>query len=470
MVYICTGISNTGKKFHLMFPASSMNGSHNISDVLFVTTDHSQPVSFIVYCSTLKTTIYSTARKGELTRIVLSRLQKPLRLQSGVQLQTRQKGKRIIVYAIMKDGASTAAYLGLPYFETATKTYDYYGVSSSRSSLKSLRSRGYMAVVILKDNTVLSMTSTVILEGNVPGTPTRKMPGVRHRSTPCFTGQTYIVTSTEDLTGSKISANNPITFITGVQCGYHPSKELACDYLSEQLPPAETFGSRFFLAPLRLHQQAGCKLVATVNNTSAILLCVNRSGQIVQWDSFKLNEGQFRQFIINSDHYCSIEANLPILVVQIFLGHSFNAIGKRVSDSFMTMVPPLGQYRNEYTFLFTESSSVDNSSNPADFERQLSLCVPVNCFNSSKILFDDRLLPDDVIYVTVKCKNGNVCAYCTQYEVPADQSHGVHTLKHTDWKCRIGVIVSSNGRENSYAYPAGMHLNSIAGNNEIHRV
>ena len=461
---ISTGISNSGNEFYLILPHDLVDWSPTAPPILMVTTDDSGPVSFTVFYTTLgrtlqfRTSVNNTARKGELTKIVLPHVLHLTTISRGVQLKA-EEGKNIIVYTLNEGHHSTGAYLGLPYFETATKTYEYYGVSIPSSNLKFGINKGYMAVVILKNNTVLSITPTVMLEGDVPGTSLRKFPRKSHKSLLCDKGQTYIVRSTEDLTGSKISSNNPITFITGVQCGSNPFEAITCDHLTEQLPPADTFGFVFFLVPPHLHQQNGYKLVASMPCTGVTLHCVNKQGQTVQWDAFKLNDGQFRQLIIDSNHYCSIEANLPLLVVQIALGHSVEAT--IISDSFMTMVPPLGQYRNDYTFLFAESYY-------HVFKPQLSLCVPVHCFNISQILFDDRPLPDSVVYVPVKCKNGVVCAYCTQYEVPDAQLHGVHNLKHSDPKCTIGVIVSGNGTWDSYAYPAGMNLNSIAGNDEWH--
>jgi hypothetical protein len=433
--------------------------TRNDQPLFFVTTDDSRPVQFNASYNIPSINCTLIARKGELTKIVMQpilTLMESFYFKLSVKLKAEEE-KNIIVYGLNEDGTSTIVYLALPYFETTTEIYDYYGVSSHRSNLN------YMAVVIQKDNTYLTIIPTVRLKGDVPGATQMKIPGRSYRSTACNRGQVFFITSTEDLTGSKISSNNPITFITGVQCGDDPPKMVACNYLTQQLPPAETFGFMFFLVPPRLHQQAAYKLVASVHGTGVTILCVNKSGDIVQWDSFELNDGQFRHINVSSNYYCSIEANHPLLAVQFAHGHSFNGPGTIDSHSFMTMVQPRGQYRNNYTFLFAESSSVNNSKlNASVFKSQFSLCVPVGCYNSSQILFDDQPLPDDVIYVPVKCKNGDVCAYCAQCEVPDTQSHGVHTLKHSNPKCTLGVIVSGYGKDNSYAYPAGMNLDSIA--------
>ena len=437
--------------------------SVDANTVFLVTTDNSGPVQFTVSYTIGSTRPFGsinctyTATKGNLTRIVLPNGLHLTQVHFNVTLKA-EKEKNIIVYGNHGDSASSGFYLGLPYFETATKTYDYYAVSLPSSTHENNAWIGYIGVVILKDTTVLSVTPTVMLTTVLQVTFKAKQKSILGKFDK---GIIYILlTTTGDLTGSKISSNNPIAFFTGLLC-VTQRMDIDCDHITQQLPSAETFGFTFFLVPLHLHQPTWYKLVASINGTGVTINCVSKQGEIVHRDYFKFNEGQFKQFEIDPDHYCSIEATFPLLVVQIVFGHLFNRT--MVSNTFTTMVPPLSQYRNEYTFLFAEYFSVDNSSNPAVFERQLSVCVPVNCFNSSQILFDDQPLPDSVIYVPVKCKHEDVCAYCAQYEVPDAQARGVHTLKHSNPKCTLGVIVSGYGQEYAYGYPAGMNLDSIAG-------
>ena len=173
------------------------------------------------------------------------------------------------------------------------------------------------------------------------------------------------------MTGSKISSNKPITFITGHQCGFLPSNVTACDHLTEQLPPAETFGFKFVLVPLLLWEQDGYKIVASRDTVN--FNCVDRSGLSVQKDSFSLNEGQLRQLFIHSDCFCTLEASLPIVVVQISLGHSFDEAVP--TDHFMIMIPPFGQYRNDYTLIFVESFSTNSQDQPVVFKRH-QLIIP----------------------------------------------------------------------------------------------
>ena len=45
-----------------------------------------------------------------------------------------------------------------------------------------------------------------------------------------------------------------------------------------------------------------------------------------------------------------LDSSLSIVAVQISLRHSFDEVNP--ADPFMVMIPPLGQYRNDYSLLF----------------------------------------------------------------------------------------------------------------------
>ena len=453
-----------------MFPPNLEDASAEFPPILYVTTDEDGPVQFTVSYTknnpSLSGMSTHTARKKNLTRIEL-----PFQLTAsftGVfpnkgQVNVKaEEGKNIIVYALNEGGASTDVYLGLPYFETKTKTYDYYGVSVPRSSLEPKATNGYMAIVIQEANTVITLTPTVAMEGLLfePRFQLRFQPGISYTSSPIAKGNTVLLGAREDLTGSKISSNKPITFITGHQCGFLPSNVTACDHLTEQLPPAETFGFRFVLVPLLLRKQDGYRIVASRDGTTVNLNCVDRSGSSVQKDSFSLDEGQFRQLFIHSDRFCTLEASLPIVVVQVSLGHSFDEVNP--ADPFMVMIPPLGQYRNDYSLIFAESFSINSQDQPVVFKPYLSLSVPSECCNRGQIEFDDGTIPWD-IFVDIKCEDGEICACAAQYEVPTAQSRGGHTVQHSISECTVGVIVYAYEKENSYGYPGGMNVDSIAG-------
>ena len=451
-----------------MFAPNLAAPSAEFPPILYVTTDEDGPVQFTVSYTKFNPSLSGmsthTARKNDLTRIEL-----PFQLTAsfiGVapnkgQINLKAKeGKNIIVYALNEGGTSTDVYLGLPYFETKTETYDYYGISVPRSSLEPTPTSGYMAIVIQEADTVITLTPTVQIEGLLLGAGLRFPRGRSYTSGTLPKGNTVLLGAREDLTGSKISSNKPITFITGHQCGFLPGNVTACNHLAEQLPPAETFGFKFVLVPLLLRDQDGYKIVASRDGTMINLNCVDRSGSSVQKDSFSLNEQQFRQLFIHSDRFCTLEASLPIVVVQIALGHSFD--GENKANPFMVMIPPLGQYRNDYSLIFAESFSINSRGVRVMFKPYLSLSVPSECCDRGQIEFDDGTIPWDN-FVDYKCENEEICACGAQYEVPTAQSQGGHNLQHSISKCTVGVIVYAYEKENSYGYPGGMNVDSIAG-------
>ena len=283
-----TGISNSGNEFNLMFPPNLGARSAEFPPILYVTTDEAGPVQFTVSYMKNNPRVSGmtthTATKNKLTRVELPFQMKDtftgFTVDGGIILKA-EEGKNIIVYALNEDGASTDVYLGLPYFETKTETYDYYGISVPCSSLEPTTTYGYTAIVILEANTVITLTPTVTIEGLLFGAGLRFQPGRSYSSNPLAKGFTILLRAREDLTGSKISSNNPITFITGHQCGFLPSNVTACDHLTEQLPPAETFGFKFVLVPLLLREQDVYGIVASRDGTTVNLNCVDMFGSSV---------------------------------------------------------------------------------------------------------------------------------------------------------------------------------------------
>ena len=293
-----------------MFAPNLAAPSAEFPPILYMTTDEDGPVQFTVSYTKANPSLSGmsmhTARKNSLTRIEL-----PFQLTASFTGVTPNKGqvnlkaeegKNIIVYALNEGGASTDVYLGLPYFETKTETYDYYGISVPRSSLEPAPTRGYMAIVIQEADTVLTLTPTVQIEGLLFGAGLRFPPRRSYTSGPIAKGNTVLLGATEDLTGSKISSNKPITFITGHQCGFLPGNVTACDHLTEQLPPAETFGFKFVLVPLLEREQDDYKIVASRDGTMVNLNCVDRSGSSVQKDSFSLKCSILRRTQSTAQH------------------------------------------------------------------------------------------------------------------------------------------------------------------------
>ena len=95
-----------------------------------------------------------------------------------------------------------------------------------------------------------------------------------------------------------------------------------CDHIIEQVPPTANWGTTFLVAPIRTQANTFgndiLKLVSSRIHTSVNISCITSPmGESMRSIpvSLRLNGDSFNLTIFNE--FCSIEADKPILVVQI---------------------------------------------------------------------------------------------------------------------------------------------------------
>ena len=367
-------------------------------------------------------------------------------------------GKEVTVIGVSEEAASTDAFLALPKITTKNNQYVYYGVSTAHSSLATVASTvSFFGFVVTEDDTDIRISTPVALSGVwsnriLKANQMRRERGLAKGTSVSFTAST-------DLTGVKVESNKPLTFTSGHQCGNVPIDVTACDHMVENIPPAITWGQRFFLTPLSTRTGGdGYRILASNDNTECSLFCNKRSGSSIDAEAINLaQEGDYHAFISASDNFCSLECNLPVLVVMFSLSHSFDGISK--SDPFMVLVPPVEQYYNNFNLPFFSSVAKDTRDEDVVFTPWINIIVPVEYLRSG-IRFDGTPLQGARFY-PILCSDGEICAYATQYN-PNTQS-GSHVLSHTDPNAKISAITYAWERENTYGYVPGMRLDSIAG-------
>ena len=53
-----------------------------------------------------------------------------------------------------------------------------------------------------------------------------------------------------DITGTSIVSNKPLTVISGHECGNVPDDVPRCEHITEEIPPTVHWGQQFLLTPL----------------------------------------------------------------------------------------------------------------------------------------------------------------------------------------------------------------------------
>ena len=152
-------------------------------------------------------------------------------------------------------------------------------------------------------------------------------------------GQTYMVTRSQDLTGSMVESNKPVAVLSGNSCANIPAGNFACDHIVEQMPSINSLSKEYYVAPTPRTGSQGdvVRIVATENNTQVMVNGVSQG---------TLNAGEFKEIRINKGS--DVVADKPVLVAQYLVGQG-QADGAN-TDPAMTIVPGKDQWLKNYVF------------------------------------------------------------------------------------------------------------------------
>ncbi|MBN2773945.1 MAG: IgGFc-binding protein, partial [Prolixibacteraceae bacterium] len=271
--------------------------------------------------------------------------------------ETQSKGIHLVsdlpvnVYALNYDSNSADVAVIYPIESLGT---EYYAMCYTPDV--NIHSDGYaegrnseFLIVATEDSTVVSITPSVITDKNMPA-------GITFTET-LDKGEVYQIQSANndypgqgDLTGSHISSNKPIAFYSGNLATIVPIAENmgGYDHLFEQIPPAQSWGREYYLVPLKTRDQDRYRVMASKNNTT-----INIQGV----GNYILDEGEFKEFILDSNHPARLIADKPVLVAQF--SQSKNSDNKN-GDPFMIILSPASQSKNDVTFVTYDSEPITN--------------------------------------------------------------------------------------------------------------
>ena len=406
-----------------LFLGFSLNYLGNdITLQLFVTTPESSPVRFTVNATGFS---YSgVATQNSSTNVTL-----PSSLQvRNDSASERNKGiyvkaegdKKIVVYGLSYHVFTSDAFLALPCSRLPIDEYEYYAVTYTPLSQSSI------LIVACEDNTVVNtgqMTSVTLNQL-----------------------QTYLISSPDDLTGRRITANKPIAFFNNNECANIPTGIVACDHLAEQIPPTSTWG-RIFLAASLFGRRSG-ELFRIIGAQSPTTITVNCT-TFLQPDTYILPAApnNWQEFEITPSSFCSITSTGPILVAQYSLGTGRDMIDNNIGDPFIMMLPPVEQFSNNYVFNVLPTFVVN----------YITVYVAPEYFQPDRIFVDSTSLASS-LWSEIYCSGSIICGYITRVNLT---TAGEHRLYHLDQDARVGVSAYGFNPSNSYGYPGGLKLTPV---------
>jgi hypothetical protein len=155
--------------------------------------------------------------------------------------------------------------------------------------------------------------------------------------------QTLLFKAVDDITGTSISSDKPLTVISGHECGNIPEYVRYCEHLTVQIPPTVEWGKQFLLTPYSKKPIQYYKIIAMESQTMFNFKCGSTNAVIISL----LNAGNFHTHSTGTNNYCSTVSNKPILVIQLSPGHNLGYIG----DPVITFIPSINQLSETTVFV-----------------------------------------------------------------------------------------------------------------------
>ena len=241
-------------------------------------------------------------------------------------------------------GRNADTFLALPTMKVCCTEYVFYGISVSSGYGDSV-----VLIVGTENDTVMNLTVTQSVNIKVYDTVISLHRGTEY-SFMINRLQTVYIGSSNDLTGTKIVTNKPVSVFSGHECGYVPSSRYgSCDHLIEQIPPTTYWGKTYYIAPLQGRSGYTITVLAAYNSTEVITDCNNTR------NFSTINAGN--TFTVTHQSYCTIHSNKEILIAQYSHGYWYD---RRTGDPMMMLVPATVHYSNEINFSTSSSSECNN--------------------------------------------------------------------------------------------------------------
>lgn len=354
---------------------------------------------------------------------------------NGIFLQT-SSDKVTVVGQNLRSTSTSDTFTILPVVELCTESYVYYGISVQRTSVFRSSFLSAMLIVATKNYTLLRITPTRSVRMLIKGYSYNFAANEEGRVWINRLDIAYIVTL-DELTGTKIVSNHPVSVFSGHECGNVPSHIAACDHMTEQIPPTTLWGRVHYVVPFLGRNSYTIKVVAANDSTAVDMYCGNTM------QSYTLNEGNAVTRVLSV--YCAIYSTKVVLVAQFSHGQQDDSLN---GDPMMIIVPATAHYTN-----MSDITTMYNSA--SGFNHYASIIVPAQFYQPQMIYLTTGGVKNSLqsaSWIPIQVESANV-AYATRVSI----SDGLSFIVHTGTSALMTVIVYGFYNYESYGH-AGLNL------------
>ena len=436
--------SSYGKDFYIGFMKNFDGNSNNLYLMITTTSESSVSVTIETFHRSQQVSVHSAsparvllthASEGPVTSSDYANRNK------GIHVYTKGEADISVLVMNIVFGTSAGEYLAYPYLDLEQENYVYYTINTNSSSSDSTL-HSEVLIVANDNNTQVTITPTqpIVLprDAQLSNSPSTTVSAGDTRTVTLHQQQTLLFNSVEDLTGTKIESNKPLTLISGHECGNIPSNVLYCEHLAVQVPPTITWGKNYLLAPFARRRSGQVYKAVSEDPTTSVTLTCNKVTKTIEYPFM---------FETDSNTFCSLTSNNALFLTQ----WSKSGVTDRIGDTTVSPVVPVEQYVNKVSF----------DSLPLGrflfFYTYVSITVPVQHYSSNGVVLDGGVV--GCTWRTIYNASNQTVGYgCTQRV-----NSGGHVVRMTTKFGKLSVMVYGIHlfQYNAYAYSAGMKLERI---------
>ena len=473
MQFLVPDQTNEGNEFYVGFFRNRfglVSEQERIDPVLWITTKESTSVNFTV------SNIFGHFASGVATPGVVTYINIPIgfvvfdstdpdntddSLFKGFHIKA-EGDRRIVVFGQNEEVASNDAYLALPIISRpAGSSYEYIAASIFGDPGTAAQDKDSVALIIGTENDteIIIEPSNTIINALSPIGRFIAVSPVEFRTVTIQRFQTlYLQVRGEDISGTRIIANKPISVFSGHECADVPRTSEPCDIVIEQIAPIDTWGTEAVTVPLRTRSADIIKVFASNDSTTVNITRTDiSSGMLNNIDStsFTLNRNEHMELTI--DDFTLIQSNNPIGVFQF--SRSYTTDNVIISDPFMLSVPPCEQYRNSYAVATApfDPSIEGTVTGRVAYVNYTNIAVPAEYFDASMITVNNNPI-DASDFSVIRRADNSTWGYGARLLL----DEGAQIIQHQDPNAALLVTLYGFSNQQSWGCTGGTGLAPVA--------
>ena len=325
----------------------------------------------------------------------------------------------------------------IPHARLTVQEYIYYSISMPTPSSDAGQYNSSILIVGAENDTEIELTVTQQVEVNINGVVTL-LPNTPY-SFVINRLQTVYISSSGDLTGSKIVTDNPVSVFSGHEHEFN-SSYLQCS--QEQIPPTVLWDTVHYVSPIANNQSYTIRVLAADDSTDVDIYCNNVE------ESHNIDEGE--SVIISRKDNCAIFSKKNVLVTQF--GNHNNGLA-----ALMIVIPGANHYSNELEF---SHSNFDSLS-----ARHFNLIVLAEYFQPDNIQLTFRQTTktlSDEDWTPIKVNNVDEAYALHLYD--DDNFPGEITITHTNPDAlMMATVYAFTTSQFGYGHSTGFNIRKFIG-------